>query len=73
MHQIRVHLASIGHPVAGDMVYVWKKVCHKDLGRYFLHASFLSFSLEDGRRLAFSADLPVELNEFLVAENPKIV
>ncbi len=65
MHQIRVHLASIGHPVAGDTVYGGKNVCLKELGRYFLHASSLSFSFREGSRLTFSADLPPELQETL--------
>jgi len=38
MHQIRVHLASIGHPVVCDALYAKKKVCPKELGRLFLHA-----------------------------------
>src|SRR3989338_1119588 len=65
MHQIRVHLASIGHPVAGDTVYGGKNVCLKDLGRYFLHASSLSFSYHAGQRLQFSAELPHELDQIL--------
>lgn len=65
MHQIRVHLASIGHPIAGDTVYGGKNVCMKDLGRYFLHAASLSFSFKDSQRFQFSADLPQELEEIL--------
>ena len=65
MHQIRVHLSSIGHPVAGDTVYGSKNVCLKDLGRYFLHASSLSFSFRDGERLTFETELPKELEETL--------
>lgn len=61
MHQIRVHLAFIGHPVAGDTVYGGKKVCHRDLGRWGLHASVISFALDPGRRLSFSVELPPEL------------
>lgn len=49
MHQIRVQMASLGHPVAGDTVYGGKKVCFKELGRYFLHATTLSFALQIGR------------------------
>ncbi|MBI3627139.1 MAG: RluA family pseudouridine synthase [Candidatus Sungbacteria bacterium] len=65
MHQIRLHLASIGHPVAGDTVYGGKKVCHHDLGRQFLHASMISFTLHDGERLMFEADLPQKLQTVL--------
>ncbi|MBA3016017.1 MAG: RluA family pseudouridine synthase [Proteobacteria bacterium] len=45
-HQIRVHMASIGLPVAGDAVYGKKNDKYNDLGikRQCLHASRLSFS-----------------------------
>lgn len=48
MHQIRVHFASNGHPLAGDDVYgdfAWNKILQKQFGldRQFLHAFFLSF------------------------------
>ncbi len=75
-HQIRVHLASINHPIVGDETYnagrdktvrdldVRKAIT--DLDRFFLHSEKLSFthpvSLE---RLDFTAPLPVELTEFL--------
>lgn len=41
-HQIRVHFASIGHPVVGDATYGRRK-CHLPLSRQFLHASRLEF------------------------------
>lgn len=41
-HQIRVHLASIGHPVLGDLVYGMKKP-YPGLGGQCLHARRLSF------------------------------
>ncbi|MDP3947298.1 MAG: RNA pseudouridine synthase [bacterium] len=65
MHQIRVHLASIGHPVAGDTIYGGKNVCFKELGRYFLHAATLSFAFREGQALSFSAELPPELQNLL--------
>ena len=65
MHQIRVHLASIGHPVAGDVVYGGKNVCFKELKRQFLHAATLSFAFREGQMLSFSAELPEELEELL--------
>lgn len=61
MHQIRVHLASLGHPIAGDIVYGGKRVCRHELGRWALHAATLSFALEPGKRRAFSVELPPEL------------
>ncbi len=64
MHQIRVHMASLGHPVAGDKVYGKKKETPEGLARQFLHAYFLSFSLF-GKKLAFEIDLPDDLNRVL--------
>jgi 23S rRNA-/tRNA-specific pseudouridylate synthase len=39
-HQIRVHLASIGHPVAGDTLY---GAAPAGRGRFFLHAHRIAF------------------------------
>jgi 23S rRNA pseudouridine1911/1915/1917 synthase len=67
MHQIRVQFAFLGHPIAGDAVYGGKRVCFRELGRYFLHSSSLSFSLHEGQVLSFSAELPEELKRVLDA------
>lgn len=64
-HQIRVHMASIGHPVAGDKIYGGKEKNLKGLTRHFLHAFYLSFALPDGKKLALEADLPDDLKQFL--------
>jgi 23S rRNA pseudouridine1911/1915/1917 synthase len=63
-HQIRVHLASIGHAVAGDSVYAGGLVARgpDGLGRLFLHAWQLEFgSPSDGRLIRVTAPLPDEL------------
>lgn len=62
MHQIRVHMASIGNPVVGDKIYRPKR---SSVGRQFLHAYFLKFSLPEGRSLALEADLPQDLERVL--------
>jgi 23S rRNA pseudouridine1911/1915/1917 synthase len=59
-HQIRVHLAFIGFPVAGDTLYGQpKNKIH--LSRQFLHAWKISFALPDGRPVSFTAPLPDDL------------
>ena len=58
-HQIRVHLASIGHPVVGDTLYGAGK---SELGRYFLHAHRITFSSPtSGRRITVVSPLAAEL------------
>jgi len=63
-HQIRVHLASIGHPVVGDRLY-GKKGVPEGLTRQFLHAESLEFTPPTGGKIKVSADLPEELERFL--------
>lgn len=64
MHQIRVHMASLGHPVVGDKIYGKNKKIPEGLTRQFLHAYYLSFSLF-GKKLAFETDLPDNLEKAL--------
>ncbi len=71
-HQIRVHLASSGHPIAGDEkygVYARNRELQKlGLRRMFLHAWRLQFNHPaDGRRVALQADPPDDLAEVLPA------
>jgi 23S rRNA pseudouridine1911/1915/1917 synthase len=62
-HQIRAHLASVGHPVAGDKLYGAAPSSH---GRYFLHAASLALTdPETGERVTVSAPLPDDLEEWL--------
>ena len=64
-HQIRVHLAHIGHPVVCDQKYGPKKV-HLGLDGQFLHASVLGFTHPaSGEFLRFQAPLPAELETIL--------
>jgi len=60
-HQIRVHMASIGHPVVGDMKYGPVKNEFK-LARQFLHAYFLEFIHPvTGKAMSFTVPLPEDL------------
>ncbi len=65
-HQIRVHLAAIGHPIYGDPVYGRPSV---SLRRHFLHAHRLGF-LHPVRHeyVEFSSPLPPELSDVLARE-----
>ena len=63
-HQIRVHMAHIGHAVAGDAVYGPKKVI-TSLNGQCLHAKKIGFVHPDGRELSFDSDLPDYFTNFL--------
>jgi 23S rRNA pseudouridine1911/1915/1917 synthase len=64
-HQIRVHLAFIGHPIVGDPVYGSTHVDVPGLHRQFLHASELGFDLPDGSPLRLASPLPDDLRQAL--------
>ncbi|HXU37488.1 MAG TPA: RluA family pseudouridine synthase [Blastocatellia bacterium] len=79
-HQIRVHLAHIGHPVAGDASYGSGRInslgnlaikrAVQALGRHFLHSTELAFNHpRNGDRLEFTSPLPVELEALLAKLN----
>jgi 23S rRNA pseudouridine1911/1915/1917 synthase len=64
-HQIRVHFAGIGHPVAGDPVY-GSRHATPGLGRQFLHATRLRIRLpSSGEEREFSSPLPADLASVL--------
>ena len=63
-HQIRVHMAYIGHPVAGDEVYGPRKTL-KGHGQ-FLHARTLGFTHpKTGKIMEFTAEVPIVFQETL--------
>jgi len=70
-HQIRVHAAHLGHPVAGDDKYGEKEINKRlkeqtGLKRLFLHAASLEFSLDGGKvPYLLNAPLAPELGEAL--------
>ena len=72
-HQIRVHLASIGHPVAGDTLYGAPARVEGTpaLGRYFLHSHRIRFNRpSDGREMTLVSPLPPELEGWMEALGP---
>jgi 23S rRNA pseudouridine1911/1915/1917 synthase len=67
-HQIRVHLSSLGHPVAGDTLYgaPEKVPGQPPLGRYFLHAHRIRFQLPStGEQISIESALPAELESWM--------
>jgi len=72
-HQVRVHMASIGHPLLGDPVYGRSGKTHgkvlKELGfhRQALHAAELGFIHPVTRhRLSFASAMPSDMQELMV-------
>ena len=64
-HQIRVHMAYIGHPVAGDPVYGPKKII-TELEGQCLHAKVIGFTHPStGERMVFESTLPDYFVRFL--------
>lgn len=64
-HQIRVHMASLGHPVSGDLVYGIKNEKVDFLGQC-LHARKIGFvHPRTGKYMEFSSDLPEYFQKFL--------
>ena len=67
-HQIRVHMATAGHPIVGDPIYGRKKE-PREFPRIFLHAQTLSFiHPSTGERLAFASPLPPDLEAVIKGE-----
>jgi 23S rRNA pseudouridine1911/1915/1917 synthase len=75
-HQIRVHLASLNHPVVGDETYnegrdntindtnIRNGI--RSMNRFFLHSAYLSFTHpQTDERLTFTSELPEELAQLL--------
>ncbi len=62
-HQIRAHLAYLGHPVAGDLTYGGPEL--EGLDRHFLHAAALGFERPEGGRARVESPLPAALREVL--------
>lgn len=70
-HQIRVHMAYIGHPVAGDPVYGPKKVI-ATLGGQCLHAGLIGFvHPRTGEYMEFEAPLPPYFTDFIKTLQPE--
>jgi 23S rRNA pseudouridine1911/1915/1917 synthase len=59
-HQVRAHLAFVGHPIAGDALYGGPQL--EGLGRHYLHASSIGFRrTADGEMVVVESELPQDL------------
>jgi len=64
-HQIRTHLAYLGHPIAGDKVYGFKNQPHpEELKRHFLHANYLKIRLKN-QTIEIKSKLPADLEKVI--------
>ena len=69
-HQIRCHMAYLGHPIVCDKLYGFKnRAIVGNLDRQFLHEGFIGLKLENGQQKEFKADLPRDLKEALFSLN----
>jgi len=75
-HQVRVHMASIGHPLLGDPVYGRTKPVHRpvletlDFRRQALHAARLGFIHPlESNALAFDSEMPSDMQELFDSLN----
>ncbi|MEO5972828.1 MAG: RluA family pseudouridine synthase [Sphingomicrobium sp.] len=73
-HQVRVHMASIGHPLLGDPVYGGTGKTHREIlkslnfNRQALHAATLGFSHPVTKeRMSFSSAMPSDMQELFTA------
>ena len=62
-HQIRVHMAYIGHPLLGDHLY---NPANHDIGRHALHAGAITFTHPiTGEKMHFETELPEDMQKTL--------
>ena len=60
-HQIRVHLAGVGHPIAGDLLYGGPAIDGLAHGRFWLHLAEIGLDVPSGKRVTVEAPLADDL------------
>ena len=69
-HQLRVHLASIGYPLAGDILYDGPEAAEFAPDRFWLHLQEVAFSSPSNGYIRVQAPLPADLERFLSELSP---
>lgn len=64
-HQIRVHLAGLGLPIIGDLLYNGPATSRLPAGRFWLHLSAIEFDSPAGRHIRVGSPLPSDLQGVL--------
>lgn len=65
-HQIRVQFSYLGHPLAGDKKYGFRRQpCPEGLKRQFLHAAYLKIKIPEKGEMEFKSDWPPDLRQAL--------
>lgn len=67
-HQIRIHLASIGHPIFGDKLYGNKETLHKGKGLFLCAAELKFLHPKTFEIIEFKIEIPQKFNSMLVRE-----
>jgi 23S rRNA pseudouridine1911/1915/1917 synthase len=68
-NQIRIHFKSIGHPLIGESVYVFRKDFELKFKRVALHASYLRFKHPaTGETMEFKSPMPEDMEGFLIKQ-----
>jgi 23S rRNA pseudouridine1911/1915/1917 synthase len=70
MHQIRVHLQSIGHPIVGDKKYSFKNYKNDPSARLMLHAFSIAFTSQGNEKYFFESPTPEEFEKMEKEKTP---
>lgn len=67
-HQIRIHLASIGHPILGDKLYTNSEILHKGKGLFLAATEIAFLHPKTLVPICFKIEIPNKFNSLLVRE-----
>lgn len=67
-HQIRIHLASIGHPIFGDKLYVEEKMLHRGKGLFLCAKEILFLHPKNSEEINLKIEIPHKFESLLIRE-----